>query len=146
MLRYKLVSLPKSTSTVPIITVPSTSYTLYIGEELGRNSVINSGTVTIAPQTTNGLNRTLGYTATLYDSTYVRLTAAGGGAPMIDQEQGITTVTGTSFTLTAGSKYLPASANGVINTTLDITGNETGGLVKISIRVVQKTKEIESET
>lgn len=142
MLRYKLVTLPKGTSTVPIITVPSTNYNLYIQETVGTDSVIQAGEARIKPQTTNGLNASLGYTATLYDSSYVTVRPATGGSTDTD-EMGVMTAVGSEFIIKAKTRSLPSGTTSV-STTMRIVGNETGGSVVITINVIQKTRQVES--
>lgn len=137
MLRYKLITLPKGTSTVPIITVASTSYNLYIQETVGVGSVIQAGEATIKPQTTNGMNSTLGYTATLYDSSYVTVSSTGAAADV--DSHGVMTVVGKEFKIKAKNRLLPTGQS-TVTTTMRIIGNETGGSVVITINIIQKTK------
>jgi len=140
MLRYKLVTLPKGTATVPIITVASTTYNLYVKETIGTDSTIQAGTATIEPQTTNGMNGSLGYTATLYDSSYVTVRSATGGTVSTDTE-GVMTAVGMKFIITARDRQIP---NGSVSTTMRIIGNETGGSVVITINVIQKSQQLET--
>lgn len=138
MLRYKLITLLKDTATVPIISVASTAYTLYAPETVG-SSQIPGGSAKITPQTTNGLNSSLGYTATLYDSNYVSLFATGAGAgtqQKVIEENGVITLKGSEFIITA--KALPTGTS-ISTTTLRLVGNETGGSVVINITVRRKT-------
>jgi hypothetical protein len=136
MMKYKLVTLPKRTVRIPIISVGQTAVTLTNGEE-----------ITISPRTINfeGGNTTFGYTATLSDSdvaSFVGVTrtpAQNNGqdlAPstpraITDTEaaQAIS-VTGLSFTIKAKGSTLNQR-----KATLAIVGNETGGRVSISLTV-----------
>lgn len=136
MMKYKLVTLPKRTVRIPIISVGQTAVTLTNGEE-----------ITISPRTINfeGGNTTFGYTATLSDSdvaSFVGVTrtpaqnngqdaAASTPRTITDTEaaQAIS-VTGLSFTLKAKGSTLNQR-----KATLAIVGNETGGRVSISLTV-----------
>jgi hypothetical protein len=136
MMKYKLVTLPKRTVRIPIISVGQTAVTLTNGEE-----------ITISPRTINfeGGNTTFGYTATLSDSdvaSFVGVTrtpsqnngqdlAPSTPRTITDTEaaQAIS-VTGLSFTLKAKGSTLNQR-----KATLAIVGNETGGRVSISITV-----------
>lgn len=138
MLKYKLVTLPKKTIRIPVISVPQRSITLYPGED-----------ITINPQTINYTagNSTFGYTFTLADSDvctmYVDERAksqkfiddvTSRPAPMSQSEVGqAITVTGKSVVLTANMLQLASK-----RTTLTITGVETGGrcVVNITVRKV----------
>lgn len=136
MMKYKLVTLPKRTVRIPIISVGQTAVTLTNGEE-----------ITISPRTINfeGGNTTFGYTATLSDSDVASFvgvtrtpaqnngqdTAASTPRTITDTEaaQSIS-VTGLSFTLKAKGSTLNQR-----KATLSIVGNETGGRVSISLTV-----------
>lgn len=136
MMKYKLVTLPKRTVRIPIISVGQTAVTLTNGEE-----------ITISPRTINfeGGNTTFGYTATLSDSDVASFvgvtrtptqnngqdTAASTPRTITDTEaaQAIS-VTGLSFTLKAKGSTLNQR-----KATLAIVGNETGGRVSISLTV-----------
>lgn len=134
-----LVTLPRRTVRIPIVSVPQTSYTLTAGQS-----------VTINPQTINYTdgNSTLGYTFILADSdvctSYISETAPGqiyngqGSAiasPLSESEIGqAITLVGKSITLTANMLNLAARS-----TTLTIIGNETGGRVVVNITVKKVT-------
>lgn len=136
MMKYKLVTLPKRTVRIPIISVGQTAVTLTNGEE-----------ITISPRTINfeSGNTTFGYTATLSDSdvaSFVGVTrtpaqnngqdlASSTARSITDTEaaQAIS-VTGLSFTLKAKGSTLNQR-----KATLSIVGNETGGRVSISLTV-----------
>lgn len=139
MMKYKLVTLPRKTIRIPIVSVPQTSFTLNPGQS-----------VTITPQTINYTpgNSTYGYTFVLADSDvcsmYVSEQAigqqySGGGnsipSPLSESEMGqAVTVTGKSITLTANLLQLAAKS-----TTLTIFGNETGGRVVVNVTVRKQT-------
>lgn len=134
-----LVTLPRKTVRIPIVSIPQTSYTLTAGQG-----------VTITPQTINYTdgNSTLGYTFILADSdvcsAYISETAPGqiyqgqGSAvpsALSESELGqAVTYVGKSITLTANMLSLAARS-----TTLTIIGNETGGRVVASITVKKVT-------
>lgn len=138
-LKYKLVTLPRRTSRIPMISVPQTSFTLSPGQS-----------ITITPQTINYTlgNTTFGYTFTLADSDvcsmYVDQTAPGQQysgqgqttmAPMSQSEIGASMVlNGKSVVITANMLQLASKT-----TTLTIEGNETGGSIVVNITVRKVT-------
>jgi len=74
MMRFKLITLPKGSSQIPLISVGLNEVHLrapYLNYP-GQSQIIT-------PSTVNGLNSTLGYTATLGSSQYVNLAVAQGG-------------------------------------------------------------------
>ena len=139
MLKYKLVTLPKKTIRIPVISVPQTSVTLRPGQSL-----------TIKPQTINYTegNSTFGYVFTLADSDVCSMfveersksqkfveDVTSRPAPMSDSELGqAITVSGKSITLTANLLQLASK-----RTTLTIQGVETGGRVVVNITVQKVT-------
>lgn len=139
MLKYKLVTLPKKTIRIPVISVPQTSVTLSPGQS-----------ITIKPQTINYTegNSTFGYTFTLADSDVCSMyvdersksqkfveDVTSRPAPMSESEIGqAITVTGKSVVLTANLLQLAAK-----RTTLTISGVETGGRVVVNITVQKVT-------
>ena len=134
VMRYKLVTLPKKTVRIPIVSVPNTSLTLSPGQQ-----------DLIKPQTINYAdgNSTYGYTAVLADSDVCILevaeasaaTTSYGPPPISDLESGqAVSVVGKVFRVRAkGAIAAPKS------TTLTIYGNETGGCTTINITVNQQT-------
>lgn len=138
-LKYPLVTLPRKTVRIPVISVPQTSVTLNPGQSF-----------TVVPQTINYTegNTTFGYTFVLADSdvctAYIDQAApgqafAGQGnmvaAPLSESEIGqAVTLTGKSIVLTANMLQLAARS-----TTLTIVGNETGGRVVVNITVRKQT-------
>lgn len=148
MLKYKLVSLPKNTTTGYVVTVAQTSYTsMWMPETYSTSpdSIPNSqpaSEAVITPQTSAGGDSTLGYTATLYDSTYLNLsvvTAVGTQQSKESREDDKFSVTkiGKSFKITA--KSLPSGVNQSGDITLRITGNETGQSVNITVVVKRRS-------
>lgn len=129
VMRYKLVTLPRGTKQIPVITLGVASISLQASR---------SGPFLLNPSTTNGLNGpNFGYTAVLSDSTAAVLVGSGisGGNPTATSflgDNGSTNavvVVGTTFTLTA--KDVPAQ----VTTTLSIIGNETGAIITIPLTV-----------
>ncbi len=134
-----LVTLPRRTVRIPVVSVPQTSYTLTAGQS-----------VTIAPQTINYTdgNSTLGYTFILADSdvctAYINETApgqmyqgqgSGVPSPLSENEIGqAITLVGKSIVLKANMLNLAARS-----TTLTCIGNETGGRVVVNITVKKVT-------
>jgi len=134
-----LVTLPRKTIRIPIISVPQTSVTLKPGQQ-----------ITINPQTINYTqgNSTFGYTFTLADSDICTMYVdersksqkfvgdlTSRPAPMSDSELGqAITVSGQSVVLTANLLQLASRS-----TTLVITGIETGGRVVVNVTVQKVT-------
>jgi len=137
-LKYKLVTLPRKTIRIPVISVPQTNVTLTAGQS-----------VTITPQTINYAegNSTFGYAFTLSDSDvctmylqeYAKSQMYGdpSGKPKYIAENEMAqsvTVVGKSVVITANMLQLAAKT-----TTLVITGIETGGRVVVNITVQKVT-------
>ena len=138
-LKHKLVTLPRRTVRIPIVSVPQTSVTLNPGQS-----------ITFTPQTINYTegNSTFGYSFTLADSDvctmYVDQIAPGQQysgtgnvvqAPLSESELGQSlTLNGKSVVITANMLSLAARS-----TTLTIVGNETGGRVVVTITVKKVT-------
>jgi len=130
MMKYKLVTLPKGTSRIPVVRVGQTVLSL----ESGESTIISPSTVNF-----QGGNRQFGYTAILGDSDVaeIRATRSAPGAaaaPATAQFIGDSeaaqsiTVTGTEFEITAKPQYTADAT-----TTLLIIGNETGGRALVTI-------------
>jgi hypothetical protein len=136
IMRYKLVTLPKKTARIPVISVSQTSITL---TSPGQVSVIT-------PTTTNFTsgNATLGYTAILSDSDVATLQVAapvrGGVSPTVprfigDAEAAQTiSAVGYSFNIIAKQQLVSD-----VTATVTIIGNETGGRSTINV-TVRKTQ------
>ena len=132
MLKYKLVTLPKGTARIPVVSVAQNAITLQANQ-----------TTIISPDTVNfsGGNRQFGYTAILSDSDVaeIRVTQAvgrTGAAATVPQFIGdneaaqSVTVTGVEFEIIAKEQY-DADATA----TVVIIGNETGGRVTVNLTV-----------
>ena len=129
MMRYKLITLPKNTTKLPLVQAGMTSISL---ARPGLSTTITPTTANIA----NG-NRQAGYTCVLSNSAIATLAVAPGGK--VDQESTFSaigddsatavSVVGTKFTLTA--KTVTADTS----TTITIVGNETGGSVTVPVTI-----------
>ena len=141
IMKYKLVTLPRGTSKMPVIGIGQTSVTLKQTEEK-----------TISPSTFNylGNNQTVeseGYTFTISD---VRLFSSflGSGintqqASNLNQSQTFgtnvsKTVIGTSLNLKATGVNLLFGANNSVTTTLTIIGNSSGARIQVPV-IITKT-------
>lgn len=135
-LKYKLVTLPKKTTNIPVINVGNTSITLAAP---GNNAII-------APNTSNfqGGNSNLGYTAILSDSTVADLQVTRAlqnsvipTAPVFigdnDDAQSVS-ASGFEFRIVAKTQMLEDK-----KATITIIGNETGGSVTINLTVKKVT-------
>jgi len=140
IMKYKLVTLPRGTSKLPVIS-------------LGYNSIsLRQGAgITITPQTLNYLGSTStfeanGYTATIAD---IRLLSNFNGTgiqssnPISDLNQ--TTGTklsksflGTSFTLTGTTiNTLFGTSSNQLSTTLTVIGRDSGARITIPINIIK---------
>ena len=135
-LKYKLVTLPKQTTNIPVINVGNTSITL----------AAPGNTSTIAPNTSNfqGGNSNLGYTAILSDSSVadIQVTRALQNsvlptAPRFigdNEDAQSVAVAGFEFRVIAKTQLLQDKT-----AKITIIGNETGGSVTINLTVKQVT-------
>lgn len=142
-MKYKLITLKKGTTAIPTISV------------IGQSSIIltagtNPAAANIVPETkfngtgldVSSLNTTLGYTATLLDSTYVMIEATKMAA---QPSSSPISMTGDSETANSISvigmefKVSPSSAASNIanakSTKVIVTANETGGRIVIPITI-----------
>jgi len=135
-LKYKLVTLPKNTINIPVITVGNTSITLS-----------GPGTsAAIIPNTANlqGGNGNLGYTAILSDNSIATLNVTqplqNSVLPTTPQTIGSNAdaqsvaVAGFAFSVVAKTLLVESKT-----ATITIIGNETGGSVTINLTVEQAT-------
>ena len=136
IMRYKLVSLPKLTTRIPVVTLSTNNATLIGG--VGFAFIIPS-TINI----TNG-NSNLGYTAILSNSSVATLqvsklansTISPTVPRFIGDSESATSVsaTGMEFKLIAKVQTLAEA-----KATLTIIGNETGGSVVFNLTVPKQT-------
>jgi len=130
IMRYKLTTLPKNTTKLPILELPAPSFT-FNGAGI---------TQTVSPNTRNGSDAAMGYTFTLHNSDACRMTlAAGGGIPggtpttpvfMTDEERKLSVVlVGQSVNI------ISRTVVSAMTTQLTITGNQTGTTYTVSVVV-----------
>lgn len=130
VMKYKLVTLPRGTKQMPIITVGFTTIVLTSGQ---------SNALPIRPTTTQGLNGPgFGYTAVLYDSDAAVLVGTGlaatGGATTSTflgdvGSANAVVARGLEFTLT------PKDVDTTLTTQLTLIGNETGATITIPVTI-----------
>jgi hypothetical protein len=140
IMRYKLVTLPRGTSRLPVINVGTGAITLRQGASL-----------TITPQTLNYLGATStfeanGYIVTVSDS---RLLSSFAGTGITVTTPGITGLNttsgavlsssqiGTSFTLTGTTINTLFGTNGLntLTTTLTVIGRDSGARITIPLNI-----------
>lgn len=135
-LRYKLITLPKQTQNIPVVTVGNTAITLLAA---GDSSAITPNTSNLA-----GGNSNLGYTAILADSTVadIQVTRALQNSVLPttprfigdNEDAQSVAVAGFEFRVVAKAQYTSDKT-----TTITIIGNETGGSVTINLTVKKVT-------
>jgi hypothetical protein len=127
VMRYKLVTLPRGTKEIPIISLGFTSIVLTAGQ---------TNALPIRPTTSQGLNGAgFGYTAILFNSDAAILVGTGladsnATAPAFFgdvQNANAAVVRGVEFTLT------PRDVPAQITTQLTVIGNQTGAVVTIPV-------------
>jgi hypothetical protein len=145
MMKYKLVTLPKDSPRLPVITVTPSAITL---------ANINSS-ATINPNTAvdSNLNRTLGFTAILNDDSIAILEVAPNGfvqgstgttissaTTFLDDEvNGVATIGSSVSRIGTSFVVRPKATTTVKFALITIIGNETGGVTTISVRVDANT-------
>jgi hypothetical protein len=138
IMRYKLVTLPRGTSKLPVINI-------------GYNSIIlrQGASLTITPQTLNYLGSTStfeanGYTATIADSRLVSTFVGTGITPTTALGNLNTTVgtvisvtqIGTSFTITGTTiNTLFGSSLTQLSTTITVIGRDSGARITIPLNI-----------
>jgi hypothetical protein len=135
-LRSKLITLPKQTTNIPVVTVGNTAIAL----------IAPGDGAAITPNTSNlqGGNSNLGYTAILSDSTVadIQVTRALQNSVLPttptfigdNEDAQSVAVSGFEFRVIAKAQYLEDKT-----ATITIIGNETGGSVTINLTVKQVT-------
>jgi hypothetical protein len=141
IMRYKLVTLPRGTSRLPVVSLGYNTITLKQGASL-----------TITPQTLNYLGATStfeanGYVATIAD---IRLVSSFQGTGITtttvgDQNLNTTTgavlsksVIGTSFTLTGTTvNTLFGSSLSTLSTTITVIGRDSGARITIPLNIAK---------
>ena len=128
MLRYKLVTLPKGTTKIPVVSLGISSISAYQDE----------GKVNLSPTTSPNGNQNAGYTVVLADQRAGTLVVARGATssgtvPVFLGEELSTTaqvVSGLEFSFTPNPNLTID-----ISTTITVYGNETGGSQTIPVTV-----------
>ena len=129
-MKYKLVTLPRSTAVMPTITIGTSTIQLVTGET-------TTPAITPQTQTFEGTNpEAEGYTVTMSNITYANITGGGANASnTLNTQQTLgtnvsKTVTGTNFTLAATSINIFGTAD-VLYATLTIVGRGTGARLQV---------------
>lgn len=140
IMRYKLVTLPRGTSKLPVISLGYNTISLRQGASL-----------TITPQTLNYIGSTStfeanGYTATIAD---IRLLSSfsGTGTTSTNSASDLNTTTGTklskselgtSFTLTGTTiNTLFGTSLTQLSTTITVTGRDSGARITIPVNIIK---------
>ena len=133
-MKYKLVTLRKSTTRIPVITVPNSTITLVAGGDA----------FDVTPNTSNfeGGNSTLGYTAILSNSDVAFLEVGtavksvlmqGATVPtFVGDDESAQSVSAVGFSFRVVAKNQPIQSK---TATLTIIGNETGGRATVTVTV-----------
>jgi len=139
IMRYKLVTLPRGTSRMPVISLGSTLITLKQG-----------ASITITPQTLNYLGATStfeanGYVATISDIRLLSSFQGTGITTTTVGQPGLNTTTGailskselgTSFTLTGTTvNTLFGSSLTTLSTTITVIGRDSGARITIPLNI-----------
>ena len=131
-MKYKLVTLPRSTAVMPTLTVGTNIIQLVTGE---------SQLISPQTQTFEGTNvEPDGYTATMSNITYANLTGAGATSnTTLNNQQTLgtnvsKTVTGNTFTLAATSINIFGTAN-ILYSTLTLVGRSTGARLQVPVEL-----------
>lgn len=136
LMKYKLVTLAKSTNRIPVLSVAGATNLTF---------TTNGQSQIIAPQTINyqNGNATFGYTAILSDSTVALLEPYGTPVnfsnlptvPAFVTSGNTESVTAIGFQFKITAKGQPLSDK---SATLTIIGNETGGRITVNLTVKQQ--------
>ncbi len=131
-MKYKLVTLPRSTAVMPTIAVANGIISLVTGQE---------ETITPQTQTFEGTaGEASGYTATMSNITYANITGGGQASNTALNAQTTLgtnvskTVTGNNITLSATSINVFGSAT-VLYATLTLVGRDTGARIQIPVEL-----------
>jgi len=128
VMKYKLVTLPKNTTRIPLVEFG----------QVPQGLTQRSGEIILAPTTSGGGNRSLGYTVVLANKNAGDIIGEGvtsevGSVPLfIGDDVSATAVVSKGQTF----KFIPnPSLTSTIKTTLTVYGNETGGSQTIPLTV-----------
>jgi hypothetical protein len=141
IMKYKLITLPRGTSKMPVLDLGYTSITLRQGASLA-----------ITPQTLNYLgnnqtNETSGYTATISD---IRLLSTFNGVGVENVGSDVTaiqtlgtnvskTVIGTTINLKATTVNTLFGSRNQLQATLTVVGRDSGARIQIPLTITQNT-------
>ena len=131
VLRYKLVTLPKGTTQIPVVSLGISAVGVYQDE----------GQVALSPTTSPQGNTNAGYTVVLADQRAGTLAvtqgaSAAGSVPVFLGEEITTTaqvVSGLGFTFTPNP-----SLTSNVSSTITVYGNETGGSQTIPVTITYR--------
>jgi len=143
-MKYKLITLPKGTTAIPYVTlVTPQTVALTAGVIEKSNNIIPQTRFNGSTLDATTLNSQLGYTATLLDSTYAKIT--GFGLEGRNNTSPNAQMSGDSETANSMSqiglefRVEPVGAASLISTTKStkviITANETGGRVVVNVTI-----------
>jgi hypothetical protein len=128
VMKYKLVTLPKNTTRIPLVEFG----------QVPQGLTQRSGEIILAPTTSGGGNRSLGYTIVLANKNAGDIIGEGvtsnvGSVPLfIGDDVSATAVVSKGITF----KFIPnPSLTSTVKTTLTVYGNETGGSQTIPVTV-----------
>jgi hypothetical protein len=128
-MKYKLVTLPRSTAVMPTIIAPSVIQ-LVTGETLAPSFTPQTQTFTGVESEADG------YTVTMSNITYANITGGGANSNEVLNQQTTLgtnvskTVTGTNFTITATSINIFGSLD-TLYATLTVVGRNTGARLQV---------------
>lgn len=135
-LKYKLITLPKQTTNIPVVTVGNTTITL----------LAPGDSTIISPNTSNfqGGNANLGYTAILSDSTVcnIQVTRALQNSVLPTTPRFIGDNEDAQSVAVAGFEFKIIAKTQLIEdktATVTVIGNETGGSVTLTVTVRKAT-------
>lgn len=133
VMKYKLVTLPRGTKEIPIISLGFTSIVLTGGQ-------VNA--LPIRPTTSQGFNGPgFGYTAILFDSNAAVLVGTGLTANVAATVPGfLGDITSANAVVARGTEFTitPKDVPSQITTSLTVIGNETGATITIPVIVKPK--------
>ena len=128
VMKYKLVTLPKNTTRIPVVELGQLPYGL----------TQRSGEITLTPTTSPAGNRSLGYTVVLSNKNAGDIVGEGvtsdvGSVPVfIGDDVSATAAIAKGITF----KFIPnRSLTSTIRTTITVYGNETGGSQTVPLTV-----------
>jgi hypothetical protein len=132
VLRYKLVTLPKGTTQIPVVALGISS--------IGVNQ--DEGQVALSPTTSPQGNTGAGYTVVLADQRAGTLTVTQGATAAATIPVGLGTEVTTTAQVVSGLtfNFIPnSSLTSNVSTTITVFGNETGGSISIPVVVTYRT-------